>query len=100
MALHEVEHAVAADAEQREIGGNDRRRVALADRRGALIADNEQATRGIEGKGPRREAVCIGILNERGLAGRLVDPEHRDLVPPAGRWRTAVADVDEPSAGM
>src|SRR4029079_316368 len=71
------------------------RRVAFADRYRALVADDEQAARCVERKRARREPARVGVLNERRLACRLVDPEHRDLVARADARRAPIADVNE-----
>src|SRR5688572_10519724 len=99
VALHKGECSSTPNAEHREIGGHQLRGTTLADGHRILVSDDEQAAGGVERERPRRKAACVDILDERGLAGRLVDPEDSDLVAPARR-RAAVADIDELSTRM
>ena len=96
MALHEGEGAIAADAEHGEIGGNRGRRAAVADRHGALIADNEQATRRIEGEGPRRETARVDVWMSEGspvassILNTAICSDGRPLAYPGCRHRRTV----------
>src|SRR5689334_1266682 len=95
VALREVEHPVAADSEHREIG----RHGVSRDRLRRLVADDEHAAARIDGKRARRESMRVDVLNERRLAGLLIDPEYGDVVR-SSRCRTAIGDVDELSVRM
>jgi hypothetical protein len=82
----EFELAVGLNAEQRKAARGH-------------VGNDENATAGIDGKRARMNAVCVGILDERGLAGLGIDGIHGDGVFTVCR-SSAVAEVDIATIGV
>src|SRR5258708_21930133 len=77
---HEVELAVGTDAVNREAGGERLDSGAVAYREWNLARCDQHASSRIQPEGAQRNAAAVDVLDQRRLAGRLVDRERRDAV--------------------